>query len=422
MTIAPIQPTFRSFPHSGDFENESRSVLARLRTAFSELFAATPGGVRRAVDVQKMFGVDNKTSWRLFKLATASDPLTVGMHVPGRPSIRRALDAAEKHTVPAPTIQAVLDAYEAFEQLVDRYAGDRTTFDSMVSAYGDDDAAQTDLMHRRAAYRANSHLLGIRSDAQMITHVLFPNHDEPEMLDVAVLQGSYGLRRLRRHVSWPVATASVSHTGGELIPKAANPLTDDDPDRIGLISEFSTHPKSELRVRPGQTGRLNIDLIGDSVGIPSTSTCLFGHVVRAMAPWYRTPADEDLRLILHVITPTEVLLSNIVVHTATFGLQNPGTRFGIHVRQQPNGASEAHPSIDLPMRERAACVGQGLAALHTPELPRYTEMMRRSFDRLALDPEAFTTYRLRVEFPPMLSTALCEFRLPERPEAGPRTP
>ncbi len=390
-------------------------MLSQLRSAISELFSATPGGVRRAVDIQKIFGLDNKTSWRLFKLASTSDPLSVGMHVPGRPSVKRALDAAAKHTVPAPTIQAVLEAFEAFEELVDRYAGNRTTFDSMVSVFGDDDAAQIDLMHRRAAFRANSHLLGVRSDAQMITHLCFPNRDEPDMFDVAVIQGSYGLLRLRRHISWPVATASGSHNGENPIIKEVDSLSDHDPDRIGLISEFSDHPRSQLRVRSGSPGQLNIDLVGDAVGIPSTSTCLFGHLTRSLAPWRRTATDEDLDILMHLVTPTELLLSNVCIHEGTFGRPQSKTAFKTAMSINASGqqAPGKHPPIDLPIRNKTACTGAGIDALHTPELPRYTELMRQTFDRLGLDPDEFVNYRLRVEFPPVTSTAVFSIPLPE---------
>ena len=48
---------------------EAAEVLRKLRSAVTSMFDATPGGVRKSRDVQKLLGVDARLSWQIFKLA-----------------------------------------------------------------------------------------------------------------------------------------------------------------------------------------------------------------------------------------------------------------------------------------------------------------------------------------------------------------
>lgn len=412
MSVSRANPNERSSVQG--FEQDTREVLSGLRTAILELFGSVPGAVRRPVDVQRLFGIDNRTSWRLFKLASATDPLAAGSHVPGRASVERALATAAKLRVPASTLEAVRRELDTFERLVERYAGDRTTFDTMVSAFGDEDVGQIDLSHRRAAFRANSHIFGVQSRAQMVTHVYFPNVDSPDLVDVVVVQGSYGLCHLRRQVSWPLAMMNAVHdqgdgTGGE--PRSLSPV---DADQIGLITEFSDHPPSQLRVREGGAGKLRIDLLGDAIGIPSSSTCLFAHHMRAVAPWYRTELDQEAAIRVGVVTPTEQLFVNVLLDTRTFGEPQLQTLVAAGDYVDPINAPSRQPVIFLPNRDHATLIGSGLNALHTPDLPRYGDLIEHSLARIGLDPERFSVYRLRIEYPVVPSTVAIDFPLPTR--------
>ena len=49
----------------------------------------------------------------------------------------------------------------------------------------------------------------------------------------------------------------------------------------------------------------------------------------------------------------------------------------------------------------------------TPLYPRYTELISKSFAGIGLDPARFRTLRATVEFPPLCTTGVFTFPLPD---------
>lgn len=413
MSVASSRDSAEVLDGSVRFEDETRDVLVRLRGALFGLISALPGDVRRAADLSRALDVDTKTSWRLFKIASSTDPLGAGIHVPGRASIKRALKTAERRQVPAEKIGAVADAFDAFEDLVRRVAGDRTTFGTMVSAISDGDDGQTDLTHRRAAFRANSHIWGVQSRAQLVTHILHPSVAKPELFDVGVLQGSFDLRRLRRDATWPIANLSSRHDKGGAVTSAPRPLDESAP--TGFLWRFCDQPSAPLRVGGQAAGYANVELLGDRVGIPSESTYLFGHVMRELVPWYRTEQDTHVRTRASTRTPTELLVFDVLVHHDTFGKVETETSLLSDVtRDQRVTDPQKCEQHRLPTRDEAVYLGQGISLLHAPELPRYTEALEWSLERLGWDPESFHAFRCRAVYPVLPSSVVVEFPLPMR--------
>jgi len=412
MSIVELRNEGASAEGLPTFESEAREVLARFRKALSDLIAALPGGVRRAVDLQRALGVDAKTSWRLFKIASASDPLGIGSHVPGRQSMQRVRAGATRRQVPGPLVHAVEYAFDDFEALVKRYAGDRTTFDSMVSMFGQDDSNQLDLTHRRAAFRANSHIWGVQSRVQLITHIFRRSTDDPDRFDALAMQGSYGLTRLRRDAAWTIAEVSARHDEGSWATSEPRPLESDSDDPTGFLAEFSS-PSPQLRVTTRAAGFSSVELGGDLVGIPSSSTYLFAHVMRRVAPWYHTKDDSYVRSRATVRTPTECLHYDLLIDEETFGRVDPETFLMSDLaRDQSVTNPRQAKSHQLPVCEVAARLGIGTSVLHTPELPRYTEMIEKALARLGWSEGRFQVFRLRMEYPVLPSSHIVEFPLP----------
>src|SRR5262245_24139170 len=105
------------------FADEAGAVMRTLRTAISRLVEATPNGARKSQDLQKLFGIDGKLSWQVFKLAGPGDALSLATHVPNSTAMRRLLAAAKQHGISKQRVDAVRTAYESFEKLVEVHAG-----------------------------------------------------------------------------------------------------------------------------------------------------------------------------------------------------------------------------------------------------------------------------------------------------------
>lgn len=416
MSISGTPNNTRMTFSGATFEHDAREVLGALRKAFTDLVTATPGNIRRAADFQRVLKVDSKTSWRIFKITSAADPLLAGIHVPGRPSIERVKATAAQLKIAKPTIDAVEEALCRFESLVDHYAGDRTTFDTMISGFGDDDSGPVDLTHRRAAFRANSHIWGIQSRAQLVAHILHGNATDPERFDVASVQGSYDLRRLRRGASWSLAGFSSSHDKDKgFVNAEPQPLDPEATDPTGFLAPFSSDPKPEVRIGELAAGYSNVELVGDTIGIPSESTCLFGHVMRAVAPWYATDVDSEIRSRATQRTPTEVMVYDLLVDRATFGDVDIDTFMLSDLRRRENITERRlNESHILPIRDKAIYMGSDISVLHTTELPRYTDMLDWCLHRLGWQSADFQIFRIRMEYPILPSSVVMEFQLPDR--------
>src|SRR5690349_3753691 len=189
MHTTAAQPPPRS--PSSLFPGEAQEVLRQLRRAIAEMFDSVPGGVRKSRDVQKLFGVSTKLSWQIFKLAGPGDAMSLAPHVPKAAAMRGFLEAAGKHAVPVHHLDKVRAAYSAFEHLIETYAGDRTSFDSMASGLSGTGSKQTGLQHRKAIFRGHSHFWGAQVDTRIITHLMHPS-TVANRFDMAAIRSKFG--------------------------------------------------------------------------------------------------------------------------------------------------------------------------------------------------------------------------------------
>lgn len=390
------------------FESEARAAFGRFRGALAGLFAALPSGVRTATDVQRAFNVDSKTGWRLHRIGTSLDPLAVGVHLPGKTLIDRALRAAEKHGVAKPIIDAVDSAFAEIEGLIEKYAGDRTTFDSMVSAFATDPADQVDLHHRRAAFRANSHLLGVQSRASILTHILHPNAQDPKKSDLVLLSGSYDKRLLRADARFDSVKVDT-YAGRDPSGDVPEPLGDHP---SGFLPQFSSGPSPIQSYSTRGRGHAEYAAGGTAVGIPSSTTRIFGNMVRGVGPPDEEGHSGYHRMAASVVNPAELVFMNVLMHRRIFD-RRPVSTFILMGKQVDISADprDYPPSWHLPVRNPAEFIGSGLAAVHTPELPRYTELVTWTLGKVGWDPDVFDVYRIRVEYPVLYSHLIVEFEL-----------
>ena len=66
-------------------------------------------------------------------------------------------------------------------------------------------------------------------------------------------------------------------------------------------------------------------------------------------------------------------------------------------------------------REPVVHLGRGPEVLAAAELPRYPELIAWAIDRAGWDPRRFETWRLRVEYPVVLSSVGLVFDMQPRP-------
>ncbi len=398
------------------FNKDVARCLTRLRSELSELIAAVPSDVMRGADLHRALRIDRKLSWKVFKVANSPNPVAAGPHVPSPTNLRSFFRAATKQGVPADLIEAASRAADDFEEVVARHAGDRATFDSMVSALGSNETAeQLDLVHRRLAFRGQRHILGIQAKTQLKLVALQPS-DDTTMLDGFRVEGYIGLRQLRGSAPLIISHSGAYNDDGSVVEVHREPL---EPVRgshgLALLREFCSKPLPELRAVEAKHGFLDGEILSRDVGIRAAVTCMEGHKRRRALDRYYTEGNRVSGSVVTVRTPCEVVILDLMLREDTYGPVTP-TVF-VHAEYAGVMLWEGliHERYFLPVHHTVSYLGKGPSVLHSPDVPRYAEMGRYVFERAGWDGERFDVYRCRIEYPVMPSSIAVRFDLPEAP-------
>jgi hypothetical protein len=414
--MTPKAPTKSTRP----FEREAAEVLQRLRGAVAAVIDALPDPAVRSIDLHRNLKLDRMLSWRLFKVVGAATPLEAGPHVPSPANMRTFLRTIEKRSVPASLVQAVADASAAFERLVERHAGSRDTFDSMVSTLAaGDDAPKIHLQHKRMAFRGQRHIIGVQAKTVFKCFFLRPS-DPPSALDIASLTGAIQLRPLRKDARMVVAVSRSANDDGsarhEFLREPLAPANETT-QGFAIIRHFCSTPTPSFQVNESQAGNPCCELISEDIGNQAAMTVIEGHVARRAVPSWREPGNMRALLCHQVWTPCEVLIVDVFARKATLGEATPFARvMSEHLSSRAPFATEDERDR-IRLDENVVCLGRGSSALRTPDVPRYVEMGKYVFDRLGWDEDEFHVYRCRIDYPAVPSIAAIGFQLPEAPPA-----
>ncbi len=399
------------------FEQQATSVLARMGSALAEVVTAVAGEIGTAVELERALGLDKKLSWRILKISRTTKPLSIGGHVPGSASIKKFIRAAARCGASPTMIESVEAVYEDFEQLVKTHAGDRNSFDSLVSAFDREAAEQMGLQQRRAAFRAQSHILGIQAATQMHCSILHPGASL-EKDDLVSIRGIVGLSQTRRHRTWIISRSMVGDVdeSRQYSDSTRQPL---DPageatHGVALLRGFCSEPLPEIHTFMTELGHTNTELLLDAVGKDSSVTCILGDVWRNTIGHYQDAHNQHNQALVKVRTPVEVLIHDVLVYEGMFGRIKPDV-IVLSDHHDTSGSLVGREGDWLEMGVSVTYLGQGPTVLYTPNVPRYAEMVQYAFDRLGWDGEKFDVYRCRVEYPVMPSSVVVRFDLPQKP-------
>lgn len=416
-SAAGVQDTI---PAWKDFQTDAERVLHQLRTALSDVIASVPGRVSKPTDLQRALRVDLNVCCKVLKAISTPGVLPVGLHLPGIIALRSFLKAARKAGVGEAAVDAAIVATDAFNDLVNTHADDRTTFDSMISSLVvSEDAANITFQHRRATARGQAHLYGMQARVQFKCLLIQPSDQNPALLDLANLTGFVSLRLWRPAqtpiVLTPAYTTNDDGSTTRSVPR--EPLGPTEGQGVGatLLPQFCEGPGVQLREVAAAPGRVLGELVGVGIGNKAAVTCVEGHLNRGAVPRYKDSNNRIGGHLAEIRVPCDTLFLDLLVREDTFGGIRPTVNMcADHLAElRPPGAS-AWQRLEY---ESVEHLGKGTTVLYTPDYPRYPELGRYAFDRLGWDAERFDVYRCRVEYPVLPSTIAIFFDLPEAPVA-----
>lgn len=381
----------------GDFERASSSALDRLRLALARLLQELPGSASRATDLRRALSLDAALAWQVHTLATSRgrDILGAGRVVPKVGAMERFLKAAGAVGLPDHAVSEARAAYEAFERTVGDHAGDRATFEAMLSAIHPADGASLRKI-RRNAYRANTAVWGVAIRAH-VNCVVFRQRPTGEH-DALAVRGRVGLHRLRENavVGFP---ASGRTWGGGTSPPEGEPTVT--VGRCELLEDHCSRPIPRIRrVEPaGPAGKPFDFLEPQGLGLTSTATLLYRNLSLDFPGGSATPPHGTT---VYCREPAEVLIADLLIPR---GWAEPGTAAATIVDDSRNAIEAPSDPQHFPFEGVVEHLGQNLERLYTRHAPSYAEAVAGELEALGWTDTEFDLYRCEIPYP-ILHSAL----------------
>jgi hypothetical protein len=235
-----------------------------------------------------------------------------------------------------------------------------------------------------------------------------------DTLDVAVLDGLIDLRRNREEAPCVLAETWVRDAARPDAPICMEPLgVSGDTDVPPLIPGFCSRPLPAMRpVRVGE-GHIRVELPPGPIGETGAITCIAGHVFRGVGCRTRRPDAPTSDFSARVNKPCEVLIHDLILHRGLFDGAQPMAR----VFSELSGPVVGHESLShleqLPMTVTVKQLGCGPDVSACSDVPKYTELLRWTFERLGWDGGDFDVYRARMLYPVVPSSVVLTVEMPE---------
>jgi hypothetical protein len=405
----------------GSFAEQAQRILGNLKIALSRVVDSIPGAaISRPTELARALALDNGLAWKISKIIDGKDLFSSAKYIPGSPGLNKFLKAASKHKVPKDQVTQAGRACEAFFEFVRAQAGNRKSFDLMVAGCVQEDRALPDVEHRKGAFLHGSYLWGVSARVHLHTCILKAS-EKPGFLDAATVRGFVDLSWIRQNVPWRISRMYTRDDAGEERttfdrepisppPKGAGNESD-----LPLFWEFCSHPLPKLRRVTDPRGAITYELVESSVGRGGSLTCIHAERIRGVEPRYRDDRHRDLVICVQPRTPSEVLITDLIVHRDLFGPLSPRLEmlsdlFGDALQIEPFECDR------IQMSETLEHLGAGVEILRVPEIPRYQEMIGRAFDRLGWESSDFEVYRLRIPYPLIPTCIFIRQELPRAPK------
>ncbi len=396
------------------FETHFASVLEDLRGALTDLYHAVGVDPDDPQTVSRALGFHRNLAWkftRLMKSAHSGNPLP---YLPGGAGFDRALAAFERAGAPTDRLAAVSSARAAFDGMVQTHAGDRATLELMLDSTGLAEAGETLEVSRKLAFQGNSGIWGVQARARFRLLLVRPNPERPDLLDMAQASGLIDLRRFRPGASCLLFDRLLFNDDGTHRETVVEPFDKDSggqQDNL-LWKRFCSDPLPAVRVTPTRLGARH-ELVGDRVGNSGRADCVHGGIMRRFAPRYRDENNHIGEFSASIGAPTENLLFDVLVHRdlASELILSPALERQEHV--DPQRLPSGQP---IPFSESIRRQGATPSRLATPLIPRYREIVEQVYANTGWDPAEFEALRFEMKCPPLPSTILLRYPLPERPQ------
>jgi hypothetical protein len=387
-----IQPISVDVQSREEFSVESRQAFTRLQDAVRGVLAVSAVNGQRPTDLAKTLDLDYALAWQIHTLASQSDMEVSARVVPKAGAMERFLKAAETF-VPSATAASARDAYSAFETTVEQLAGDRDTFDAIVTLQRPQDASGLRRI-RRAAYKANTAVWGVMCRCGVSAFVL---HETKTGEQHAIsIRGRVGFQRLYPGAMTSIAASSrfyntTALAEGEQRKTKIAPCE--------LIEEACTKPLPTINRFMGKDGTDSEQLTIAGISKLAESTFFWRNIGRDLPSDMSKPPH---RLGTTCVVPTEHMILDFLIPSKW--LKKPVARVWTTPDSTRLPTPDPEGAFHLPFEGAVKHLGRSIGSLHTPTAPMYAEVVRSQLAELGWLDEMYEIFRCEVQYPILHTT------------------
>jgi hypothetical protein len=388
---------------------EALSLAERLYDSFSKLIAALPGQPQRPMDLARTVNVDKSVAHRLVTALAKPTPMGVLLALPGPVPLAEIAKAARKLGVDPVLCAEATDASTEFDGLVQSLAGDRATFDAMLSDWVDEARSPIDTAARQLIYRGMKHVQGVAAETAYTAFLLHPSSSSSERGDEMALDCVLGLHRVRSSGNLCVRMTSDLR-GSATVAESTRTL----------LKDFCSEPTPSFHTSgPADALTCVMDWNG-KLGRLHTSDVVVGEVHRKVFTYSRSsPARKFGGLGCTPWVPVRRAIVDLMLHRDIFPTCIPSfivSRTGIHGLPDPNDPQRLQDRIRMECDIQAVSTGNVTRNL-TPEVPFYRRLLESQCKSLGWDINAFRAFRVRIDYPIFDAQMMFVITLPEAPDS-----
>lgn len=384
-----------------DLKTSAREHLQVVRDALAVVLSTIPDGWGSTSQLASGLGVERTLAWKLSKIASAPDPLAIPQHLPGDRAMNRVFDQALQRGVDGAMIERARTALACFRDLGRIHAGDGALLELMVGGQTVSGREDMDLDQRRAAFRANSYMLGVSLSVLYDGTFVTPGRSSG-MVDIATVRGLVGLGTMRDGVMWPVSRKVASLAVDGPFELSGEPLFPEDalqgapvmkrfssPTLGPLVEEHSTEGYVRYLVAPG--------LVGKSGAVDTFLGEVYRNAVRSTA----TPTEPNHTIVVRIKTPARRAIIDQFIHRDLFGPVKPSVFALSLLFGEPDLAAIHHRrGLGVPLFEEVQQLHDADRAVSPKGVAAFRHVCDSVVDRLGCRLSDFLLYRVELEYPP----------------------
>lgn len=396
---------------------ELQTAVEGVRKAFANLLTAAGADPTKTRASARQLDLNRGLVWRVSRVIYANDIAESASQIPGRTGFSRLITRCQENGATEETLNAATQAYEAYEAITKKYAGDRRTLSAVLANCASEDSTAQLEETRRQMFTSGSAIWGVQAQVRLRTIWILPNEQDTNMLDVVSVTGYVGFRRLRP-IAWPMAYEAVVREDGARVlpPTEAISSAEGDSSELPLLREFCQ--PDDLRIQLVVDDQVKrFELVAGPLGNREIVDCVIGFIGRQNYPIHRGDEHQHGSFILNIDTPVERVVFDLFVHES-LGFDLPPevamldqlTRHHVYIPEDI--ASES-----LPLTISARSLGAGSDNCSAVDIPWYVKMLEFVHQKLPSDSESFVGHRFEMSYPPFPAGLLMRFPLLEPSES-----